>query len=129
MEELIIVAGRNKPAVGQLRRRLREQGYDSIPCEDIPGVMEELDVLPTCDAQVKMVVVEDVLLKEINEETIEELSGYLPQAPVLVFGREKDEPQVKELLREICRGRAEFDYGETALTGVLEQEGVSVSCI
>ena len=74
MKEVIIVAGENKLEAAWLRHCLRDEGYDSILCETVEEIIEELGTLRSCEVFVLLAVIEPTILKNISDDVINRLS-------------------------------------------------------
>jgi len=102
MKEVIIVAGKTKADVGRLRRSLREKGYDSIPCRSAGQIIEEMEILPTCDARVPLVIVEPEILSDLSDDSIARLSDLALDVSFeyrAVFKRQQN-PELADVLTE-----------------------------
>ena len=127
VQEIIIVAGENKLDVWWLRRNLRKQGYSSIPCKTAKQVVEELDILPTCDASVPLVIIEPQILRGISDELITELTECALEIPFLLFNDADEQVEVIEIFETICRCRMRFGPEQNPkLAKVLKGTGVEI---
>lgn len=128
MKEIIIVAGENKVDVGWLRRRLRQQGYNSIPCKTARAIIEELNVLPTCGVQVSLVVIKPGILRDISDGLVARLSECMLDVPfILLHGMDASDDLV-ETFKQICICRTKFTPQQNPLADVLREAGVEMTC-
>jgi len=128
MEELIIVAGANKLEIGWLRRCLREHGYRSIPCKTAKQIAEELEILPTCNASVALVIIEPKILKDLNDDLILQLSEYAPEVPFLLFNDVNVQSDLMDVFEKICKYRIQFRPEQNLkLAEILWESGVEVA--
>jgi len=129
MKEVIIVAGKTKGDVGRLRRSLREKGYDSIPCRSAGQIIEEMEILPTCDARVPLVIVEPEILSDLSDDSIARLSDLALDVSFLLCNEEQMQPDLTEIFDRICEYRAVFKRQQNPeLADVLTENGVRVIC-
>jgi len=129
MKEIIIVAGKTKDEVCWLRRCLRERGYNSIPCSSAERIIEEMLILPTCDAKVSLVIIEPGILSDISEEFIAGLSNFEPDIPFLLAGKDGLKADQAEIFERICKHRAAFKKElNPELADALMQSGVETAC-
>ena len=128
IDEIIIVAGENKFEVGWLRRCLREQGYSSIPCKTVKGIIEELNILPTCGAPVSLVVIEPEILRDISDDLVAQLSECALDVPFLLFYEIDVQADLMEVFEQICAYRIQFRPEENQLANVLKEAGVEITC-
>ena len=129
MKEIIIVAGKTKADVGRMRRCLREKGYDSIPCRSAEQIVEEMEILPTCDARVPLVIVEPEILSDLSDESIARLSDSELDVSFLLCNEEQMQPDLAEIFDRICEYRAVFKRQQNPeLADVLRENGVRVIC-
>ena len=129
MKEIIIVAGKSKVDVCWLRRCLREKGYDSIPCKSAEQIIEEMDILPTCDATVPLVIIEPEILRDVNDYLIAGLSDYALDVPFLLSNEEEAQADLAEIFERICEYRTVFKHEQNPeLADVLRESGVGVAC-
>ncbi len=108
MKEMIVVAGSSKVGVCRLRRCLRECGYSSIPCKTVEKLIEELEVLPTCDVSVPLVIIEPDILKSLSDDLIAWLSDFSLDVPFLLACEEELQAELAEIFEKICEYRAGF---------------------
>jgi hypothetical protein len=130
MKEIIIVAGKTKGDVCWLRHCLREKGYNSVPCKSAEQIIEEMEILPTCDATVPLVVIEPEILSDIRDDLIARLSDFALDVPFLLC-KEKEEVQadLTEIFERICEYRTVFKREQNPeLADVLRESGVEVAC-
>ena len=128
MKEIIIVAGDNKLNVGSLRRCLRKQGYSSIPCKTVESIIEELNILPTADACVSLVVIEPEMLRDINDCLVVQLSECALDVPFIFSDLIDVSDDLMETFEQICTCRAKFIPQQNPLADVLKEAGVKVTC-
>jgi len=129
MKEIIIVAGKDKFEVGCLRRCLREKGYNSIPCKSVEQIIEEMKILPTCDATVPLVVIEPEILSDIGDDLIVGLSDFALDVPFLLGNDEEVRADLAETFDKICEYRTVFrERQNPELADVLRQRGVEITC-
>jgi hypothetical protein len=129
MEEVIIVAGEDKAKVCRLRRRLREHGYNSVPCRSAEQIVYEMDILPTCDACVPLVVVAPAILRDADDDLIARLSDCAPNVPILLFDRTNVPDDLAEAFAKICEYRTQFRREQNpTLAKVLNDAGVEMAC-
>lgn len=128
MKEIIIVAGQNKLDVGWLRRSLREQGYSSIPCKTAKEIIEELNILPTCDAPVSLVVIEPEILRSLSSDLVAGLSECALDVPFLLFNEVDVADDLMEVFEKIGEYRMKFRLQQNpALADVLREAGIEVA--
>lgn len=125
MKEMVIVAGENKFDLSWLRNCLRDEGYSSIPCETAEDVVEELGTLPDYGVFVPVVVIEPIMLKNLSEDVISQLSECAPDVPFVLL----DHDSSSDLFERICANRAKFEWKGNPLAKTLEGAGVEVSCV
>jgi len=129
MKEIIIVAGEDKVDVSWVRHCLKEHGYNSLPCRSAEQIIEEMEVLPTCDAHVPLVIIDPRILTDVDSDMIVRLSDCYLDIPILSIGGELDgydEPA--DLFEQICEHRARFTRRQNpALADVLENAGVAIA--
>ncbi len=125
MKEVIIVAGENKLDVAWLRHCLRDEGYDSILCETVEEIIEELGTFRSCEVSVLLVVIAPTILKNISDDVINRLSKCGPEVPFILFEKENS----PEEFERICANRAKFDWEGNPLAKTLEGAGVEVGCV
>ena len=129
MKEIIIVAGKSKGDVCWLRHCLREKGYNSIPCKSAEQIIEEIQILPTCDATVPLVIIELEILRDISDDLIARLSDFALDVPFLLANEEEVQADLAEIFERICEYRAVFKQEQNLeLADVLRESGVEVSC-
>ena len=123
MNEIIIVAGENKIDVCRVRHRLWEQGYNSLPCKSVEQILEELEVLPACDAHVPLLVIDPGILSDIDSDLIDILSDCYLDVPILPFGIEGP----VDLFKQICKHRTRFNRRQNpVLAHILVSAGVTI---
>jgi len=129
MNEIIIVAGENKIDVCRVRHRLWERGYNSLPCKSVEQIIEELEVLPDCDAHVLLVIIDPRILIDVDTDMIARLSDCYLDVPILNIGGEMDEcDEPADQLDTICEHRARFMRRQNpALADALERAGVTIA--
>ena len=128
MKELIIVAGKNKDEVCWLRRCLREKGYGSIPCKSAEQITLEMEILPTCDAMVSLVIIDSGILSEIGEDSIDKLSDLSLDVPFLLAS-EVTQAGSQEVFEKICEYRVLFKRQQNPdLADILKENGVKIVC-
>jgi len=128
MKEIIIVAGKNKGDVCRLRRCLREKGYNSIPCKSAEQLIEEMEILPTCDATVPLVIIEPEILSDLSADLITGLSDFALDVPFLLTN-EEIQADLAEIFENICEYRTQFRQEQNLeLADVLRESGVEVVC-
>jgi len=126
-QEMIIVAGSKKVGIWQLRKYLRERGYNSIPCRTPQKLTEELKVLPTCDVSVSLVIIEPDILTDAPDDLITGLKDLALGTPFLLTGKEKLEEDAAEMFEEISEYRMKFMPDQNPeLTAILRDSGVEV---
>ena len=84
MKEIIVVAGKSISDVCWLRHCLRVNGYDSIPCDSVEQIIEELEILPTCGATVPLVIIEPDILSNISDDLLAKLTDFAFDAPFVL---------------------------------------------
>ena len=128
MKEIIIVAGRDKVDVCWVRHCLKEHGYNSLPCKSVEQILEELEVLPTCGAQVPLVIIEPRILSDIDRELIDKLSDCCLDVPILPLGNEIDAcDEPGDVYEQLCEHRTRFTRRQNPeLADILERAGVAV---
>lgn len=128
MKEMIVVAGSNKIDVCRLRKCLRERGYSSIPCKTAKKLVEELEVLPTCDVSVPLVIIEPDILRDVSDDLIARLSDFALDIPFLLAGEEELQADSVEIFEKICEYRTRFRTEQNPeLAEVLKDSGVEVT--
>jgi len=129
MEELIIVAGKNKGDVYWIRHCLREKDYNSIPCKSAEQIIEEMEILPTCDATVPLVIIEPEILRNISDDVIARLSDFALDVPFLFANEQEVQADLAEIFDKICEYRTVFKQEQNPeLADVLRESGVEVAC-
>ena len=129
MKETIIVAGKNKVDVCRLRHCLKENGYDSIPCGSAEQIVEEMEILPTCDAGVTLVVIGPEIMEIIGDDLISRLSNFALDVPFLLSGGKKTQADLIEIFEKICEYRTQFRQEQNPeLAKALMDSGVEVVC-
>ncbi len=129
MKEIIIVAGKSKGDVCWLRHCLREKGYNSIPCKSAEQIIEEMEILPTCDATVPLVIIEPEILSHISDDLIARLSDLALDVPFLLCNEEEVQADLAEIFDKICEYRTVFKQEQNPeLADVLKDAGVEVTC-
>lgn len=129
MKEIIVVAGKTKGNVCWLRHCLREKGYDSIPCKSVEQIIEEMEILPTCDATVPLVIIEPEILRDIGDDVIGRLSDFSLDVPFLLANEQKEQTDLAEIFDKICEYRTVFKQKQKPeLADVLRESGVEVTC-
>jgi len=128
MKEMIVVAGSNKVDVCWLRRCLRQRQYSSIPCKTVKKLIEELEVLPTCDVFVPLVIIEPDILRDVSDDLIARLSDFALDIPFLLAGEEELQADLTEIFEKICEYRTGFRTEQNPeLAEVLKDSGVEVT--
>ena len=128
MKEIIIVAGKSKADVCWVRHCLREHGYDSIPCKSAEQIIEEIEVLPTCDASVPLMIIEPQILRDVDHDLLAKLSGCSLAVPILLFNETDVSYDLAEVFEKICEYRMRFRPEQNpSLANVLTDAGVEVS--
>lgn len=129
MKEIIIVAGKTKGDVCWLRHCLREEGYNSIPCKSAEQIIEEMEILATCDATVPLVIIEPEILSDLNDDLIARLSDFALDVPFLLCNEEEVQADLAEIFEKICEYRTVFKQEHNPeLADVLRESGVEVTC-
>jgi len=129
MNEIIIVAGKTKGGVCRLRHCLWEKGYNSIPCKSAEQIIEEMEIFPTCDATVPMVIIEPEILSEFSDDLIARLSDFALDVPFLLSNQEEVQADLAETFDKICEYRAVFKHQQNPeLADILIDAGVVVTC-
>ena len=129
MKEIIIVAGKTKGDVCRLRHCLREKGYNSIPCKSAEQIIEEMEILPTCDATVPLVIIEPEILSDIRDDLVAGLSDFALDVPFLLCNEEEVQSDLAEIFDKICEYRTVFKQEQNPeLADVLKDAGVEVTC-
>ena len=129
MKEIIIVAGKSKGDVCRLRHCLRENGYNSIPSKSAEQIIEEMEVLPTCDATVPLVIIEPEILSDISDDLIARLSDFALDVPFLLCNEEEVQADLAAIFDKICEYRTVFKQEQNPeLADVLKDAGVEVTC-
>jgi len=129
MKEIIIVAGKSKTDVCRLRRCLRERGCSSIPCNTAKKLMEELNVLPTCDVSVPLVIIHPDVLIDVSSDLIAWLSDFALDIPFLLAGEKELQADSFEVFEKICEYRTGFRTEQNPeLAEILKDNGVEVTC-
>ena len=127
MKEIIIVAGKSKGDVCRLRHCLKEKGYNSIPCKSAEQIVEEIEILPTCDATVPLVIIEPGILIGISNDVISRLSDFALDVPFLL-ANEEEQAGLAEVFARICEYRTVFKQEQDPeLADVLRESGVEVT--
>jgi len=128
MKEIIIVAGKSKDDVCRVRHCLREKGYNSIPCKSAEQLIEEMEILPTCDATVPLVIIEPEILSDLSADLITGLSDFALDVPFLLTN-EEIQADLAEIFEKICEYRTQFRQEQNLeLADVLRESGVEVAC-
>ncbi len=129
MKAIIIVAGKSKGGVCRLRHCLREKGYNSIPSKSAEQLIEEMEVLPTCDATVPLVIIDPEILSDISDDLIARLSDFALDVPFLLCNEEEVQADLAEIFDKICEYRTAFKQEQNPeLADVLKDAGVEVTC-
>jgi hypothetical protein len=129
MEEVIIVAGQDKVHVGRLRRNLKKHGYRSIPCGSAEHIVDEIQVLGTCDACVPLVIIDPNILKSADDILVRRLGDCAPHVPILLVGEMSEPDDLIEVFERICEYRTQFRREQNPiLAQILEGEGVRIPC-
>lgn len=127
MKEIIIVAGKTKGNVCWLRHCLREKGYNSIPCKSAGQIVEEMEILPTCDATVPLVVIGPEILVGISDDVIARLSDFALDVPFLL-ANEEVRADLAEIFNKICEYRTVFKPEQNPeLADILKDSGVEIA--
>ncbi|MFZ2147992.1 MAG: hypothetical protein WAV28_12290 [Sedimentisphaerales bacterium] len=124
MKEAIIVAGENKFDAAWLRHCLGNEGYNSILCETVEEIIEELGTLRSCDVSVPLVVIAPTILKNIRDNVVNRLSKCAPEVPFILLEKEN----LPEAFERICANRVKFKWEGNPLAKTLEAAGVEVTC-
>ena len=128
MKEIIIVAGKSKGDVCGLRHCLKEKDYNSIPCKSAEQIIEEMEILPTCDATVPLVIIDPEILRDIGDAVIARLSDFALDVPFLL-ANEEVQADLAEIFERICEYRTVFKQEQNPeLADVLRESGVEVTC-
>jgi len=128
MKEMIVVAGANKFDVSRIRRCLREHQYNSIPCKRAEKLIEELEVLPTCDVCVPLVIIDTDILRSLSDNLIAQLSDFALDVPFLLASQEELPTDLDEIFENICESRAQFSTAQNPeLAEVLKESGIEVT--
>jgi len=128
MKEIIIVAGKTKDDVCWLRHCLREKGYNSIPCKSAEQIIEEMEILPTCDATVPLVIIEPEILIGISDDIITRLSDLALDVPFLLANGEVH-ADLAEIFDKICEYRTVFKQEQDPeLADIVKENGVEIAC-
>lgn len=129
MNEIIIVAGENKVDVCWVRHCLWEQGYNSLPCKSVEQILEEMEILPACDAHIPLVIIDPRILTDIDRDLINKLSDYCLDVPILPLGTEIDPcEEPAEVFEHICEHRTRFTRRQNPeLADILEKAGVAIA--
>jgi hypothetical protein len=126
MKEIIIVAGKIKSDVCRLRHCLREKGYNSIPCKSAEQIIKEMEILPTCDVTVPLVVIKPEILVGISDDVIVKLSDFALDVPFHLSNKEV-QADLAEIFERICECRIVFKQEQNPeLAGVLRESGVEM---
>lgn len=129
MKDIIIVAGKTKDEVCWLRRCLREKGYNSFPCKSAEQIIEEMKILPTCDATIPLVIIEPEILSDISDDLIAGLTNVNRDIPFLLTGEEELKADQAEIFEKICEYRTEFKKElNPEVAEILRECGVQVAC-
>jgi len=129
MKEIIVVAGKNKADVYLLRHRLRDGNYNSIPCKSAEQILEELEILPTCDASVPLVVMSPEILRDISENIICRLTACAPSIPFLLLKKSDTVTDLTERFERISEYRVQFGRQQNLeLADILKESGVEIIC-
>lgn len=129
MKEIIIVAGKTKGDVCRLRHCLKEKGYSSIPCKSAEQILEELKILPTCDAKVSLMIIEPEILRNISDDSIARLNDFPLDIPFLLVSKQEVQVELAEIFNRICEYRTVFKQEQNPeLTSVLTKSGIKVTC-
>jgi len=107
-----------------VRHCLRDEGYNSISCETVEEIIEELGTFLTCDVSVPLVVIEPTILNNISNDVVNRLSKCAPGIPFILLDQESS----PEAFKRICTNRAKFEREGNPLAKTLEGAGVEVSC-
>jgi len=95
---IIIIAGENKADVKSVGHYLKEEGYSSILCKTVKGLIEELKILPVCSVRVSLVIIEPQMLIKTNGDLVTGLSECAPDIPFVLLDGTNALPSVEELL-------------------------------
>ena len=95
---IIIIAGENKADVESVGHYLKEEGYSSILCKTVKGLIEELKILPVCSVRVSLVIIEPQMLIKASGGSVTELSECAPDVPFVLVDGANALPSVEELL-------------------------------
>jgi len=128
MKEIIIVAGGSKVDVCWIRHCLKEHGYYSLPCKSVEQIIEEMEILPTCDVHVPLVIIDPGILADIDRDLIDKLSDCCLDVPILPLGNEIDPcDEPADVFEQICEHRTRFTKQQNPeLSDVLEKAGVTI---
>lgn len=128
MKEIVIVAGKNKVNICWLRQCLSGHGYNSVPCKSAEQIIEEMEILPTCDASVLLVIVEPDILSDLNNDLILKLCDFALDVPFLLYTEEEVQTDLLEIFENICEFRTQFRQEQIPeLTDILKESGVEVA--
>ena len=129
MKEIIIVAGKSKGYICRLRHCLREKGYNSIPCESAEQIIEEMEVLATCDATVPLVIMEPGILNNISHLVIVRLTVFALDVPFLLCNEEEVQADLANIFEKICEFRTVFKQEQNPeLAEILRKSDIEVTC-
>ena len=119
VKKIILIVGTDKREVGLLRRNPRRSGYFSIPCQTVKILIEELNVLPTCETCVELVIIQPGILQEIDDDLVYRLSSCSLEVPFVLMGTDRKEGQTQEIFQRLCHHRTPFDSEKHPLDSVL----------
>jgi len=130
MEEIIIIAGKSKSDVCGLRRCLREKDYKSISCKSAEQIVEEIEILPTCNAIVPLVIIDPEILNDTSNDVITKLINLALDVPFLLTNKRDTQADLVEIFDNICEYRTAFkEELNPELTEVLRENGIEIACI
>jgi hypothetical protein len=93
------------------------------------NVIEELEILPTCDASVPLVIIGPEIMGEAKDHVIAKLSDLALDVPFLLANQDNVPADRAKTFRKVCEYRTEFrqeQYPE--LANVLRESGHEVTC-
>ncbi len=94
----IIIAGENRANVESVKHYLKKEGYSSILCKTVKGLIEELKILPVCSMRVSLVIIEPQMLIKAGGDLVTELSECAPDVLFVLLDKVNALPSVEELL-------------------------------
>ena len=88
-----------------------------------------MEILPTCDATVPLVIIEPEILSDIRDDLMARLSDFALDVPFLLCNEEEVQADLAEIFDKICEYRTVFTQEQNPeLAHVLSQSGVEVTC-